>query len=71
MAVLAESAVVAAIGSGGSHGSQGIVPPSLFAASQLDFFNVHVTAEQLASARANPGQWFDCTTDKERYGFIG
>ena len=36
----------------------------------LDLFKVHVTAEQLASARANPGHGFDCTTDKERYCFL-
>ena len=27
-------------------------------------------SEQLASARANPGHWFDCTNDKERYCFL-
>ena len=36
----------------------------------LDLFNVHVGAQQLASARAKPGHWFDCTTDNERYGFL-
>ena len=35
----------------------------------LDRFKIHVTSEQLASARAHPGHWFDCTNDKERYGF--
>ena len=36
----------------------------------LDLFKVHVTSEQLASARAIPGHWFDCSTDKERYCFL-
>ena len=36
----------------------------------LDLFKVHVISEQLASARANPGHWFDGTNDKERYGFL-
>ena len=29
-----------------------------------------MSAEQLASARAKSGHWFDCTTDKERYCFL-
>ena len=36
----------------------------------LNRFQVHVCAKQLASARAKAGQWFDCSTDKERY-FLG
>ena len=36
----------------------------------LDLFKVHVSAQQLASARSTPGQWFDCSTDKERYCFL-
>ena len=44
-------------------------PPGSFQPA-LDLFKVHVTSEQLASARANPGHWFDCTNDKERYCFL-
>ena len=36
----------------------------------LDLSKIHVISEQLASARANPGHWFDCNNDKERYGFL-
>ena len=36
----------------------------------LDLLKVHVTSEQLASARANPGHWFDRTNDNERYCFL-
>ena len=41
--------------------------PSASAQTVLDLFEVHVGAKQLASARAKAGQWFDCSTDKERY----
>ena len=45
--------------------------PSASAQTVLDLFKVHVGAKQLASARAKAGQWFDCSTDKERYFFVG
>ena len=45
--------------------------PSASAQTVLDLFKVHVGAKQLASARAKAGQWFDCSTDKERYFFLG
>ena len=40
---------------------------SASAQTVLDLFKVHAGAKQLASARAKAGQWFDCSTDKERY----
>ena len=43
--------------------------PSTSAQTVLDLFKVHVGAKLLASARAKAGQWFDCSTDKERYIF--
>ena len=45
-------------------------PPQPLFQPVLDLFKEHVTAEQLASARAHPGHWFDCTNDKERYCFL-